>query len=439
MISLLGVDDFAAMEPAGRNFNGSDQRAPLRMALTRWGQYGPDQTAGRFYPVACVALEITQRCNLDCTLCYLSDAAEIVHDVPLDVLLSRVDMIYSHYGPLTSIQITGGEPSLRKVEDLEKLCRYISESGMRSCLMTNGIKASAQLLGRLARAGLDDVAFHVDLTQKRKGYPTEASLNELRREYIERAKGLKLRILFNTTIFGGNINEVPALSRFFRAKAAEITLASFQLQADTGRGVLRERDNTVTPDSVIALISDGIQAQLHFDTTAVGHPACTRYCSILVAGDQAVSALSDRSLLRNVLGALEASECRIGAYLDFTPAVWTGDTRDTRPIADLRWIDLRLVNKEWKTDLCPTLCWAASCHDRPLPPETLNGFGEGIQHTFSCLAAKPLDSLVGSPDSVGDEAEVRERGPIAIALRDLRRCRRVANHRDFETLLQQLA
>jgi hypothetical protein len=31
------------------------------------------QQMGRRWPIGCVALEITQRCNLDCTLCYLSE------------------------------------------------------------------------------------------------------------------------------------------------------------------------------------------------------------------------------------------------------------------------------------------------------------------------------------------------------------------------------
>ncbi|MEL6266429.1 MAG: hypothetical protein AAFR52_12405, partial [Pseudomonadota bacterium] len=52
---------------------GAPRTAPLRQRLARHGQDGPGQLAGRLFPVACVALEVTQRCNLDCTLCYLSD------------------------------------------------------------------------------------------------------------------------------------------------------------------------------------------------------------------------------------------------------------------------------------------------------------------------------------------------------------------------------
>ena len=316
MNSPLGIKEFAAIEPAGRAFKGGDRRAPLRAALERWGQAGPGQTAGRFYPIACVALEITQRCNLDCTICYLSHAAEMTRDVPLEVLFSRIDMIESHYGPRTSIQITGGDPTLRKPEDLEELCRYIRVHRMRSCLMTNGIKASRALLCRLAKAGLDDVAFHVDITQERRGFSSEVSLNTVRRDYVARAKGLGLRVLFNTTIFDGNFKELPALAYFFREHATDIALSSFQLQADTGRGVLRERGSAITSDSVMAALSSGMDMSLDFDTAAIGHVECTRYSSVLVAGDHAVSALSDRALFDDLLAALEDSERSAGTHLN---------------------------------------------------------------------------------------------------------------------------
>ncbi|MGZ5431162.1 MAG: hypothetical protein ACXWEX_07135, partial [Thermoanaerobaculia bacterium] len=38
----------------------------------------PTQAIGRRYTIGCVAVEITQRCNLDCTLCYLSESSEKV-------------------------------------------------------------------------------------------------------------------------------------------------------------------------------------------------------------------------------------------------------------------------------------------------------------------------------------------------------------------------
>ncbi|WP_298851833.1 radical SAM protein [uncultured Ruegeria sp.] len=325
--------DIPILAPAGRRFTGTDRRAPLRDGLQGCGEYGAGQTAGRFYPVACVALEVTQRCNLDCTLCYLSDRAEMTYDPPLSVLLARLVTIQSHYGEGVSVQLTGGDPTLRKVEDLEVLCREIRRFGMRSCLMTNGIRASRAFLTRLAAAGLDDVAFHVDMTQERSGFHSEVELNRVRRKYIDRAQGLGLRVLFNTTVFEGNVSDLPDLARFFRDQP-EVAFVSFQMQADTGRGFLRARPDTITQDSVIRAVEAGYETPLHFDAAAVGHSRCNRYAGVLTAGGRAVSVLSNHHLVQRVIGALEQVEDGREAHLDIRASVLRLVLR--RPLLALR-------------------------------------------------------------------------------------------------------
>ncbi len=314
------LPDPISIKPAGRRFQGSDQRAPLREGLRGCGEFGPSQTAGRFYPMACVALEVTQRCNLDCTLCYLSGRAEMTYDPPLSVLFARIATIRSHYGRGVSVQLTGGDPTLRKVDDLEALCREIRRLGMRSCLMTNGIRASRAMLTRLAAAGLDDVAFHVDMTQERNGFASEVELNRVRKTYIDRARGLGLRILFNTTAFGGNFAEIPALAQFLRDQP-EVGFVSFQMQADTGRGVLRARPDAITQDSVIRAVEQGYGTSLHFDSAAVGHSSCNRYGSVVSAGGKAVSLLSNQRLVQGVIAALENVDTGQDAHIRIRPSV----------------------------------------------------------------------------------------------------------------------
>lgn len=295
-------------------------RGGLRDALVQQGRYGPNQTAGRFYPGACAAIEVTQRCNLDCSLCYLSEAAELSRDPPIDLLLSRVDMLSRHFGPGANIQITGGDPTLRKIDDLETLIHRIRSHGMRACLMTNGIRAKRPFLERLAKAGLNDIAFHVDLTEERAGYSTEKALNEVRLEYLGRAEGLGLRVLFNTTIFDGNIDEIPMLAAFFRDHADKVTLAGFQMQADTGRGVLRRRSEALTIERAIAALETGFGGPLHFDTAAIAHESCNRYAHVLAGQGQGVSLLSNRRLFEDAVTAIEKADRSDAAYVDLAPA-----------------------------------------------------------------------------------------------------------------------
>lgn len=114
--------------------------------------------------MGCVSLEITQRCNLDCTLCYLSEHSEAVRDVPLEEIFRRIDMIEAHYGKNTDVQVSGGDPTLRKREELIQIVQHITDKGMRASLFTNGILATRELLIDLCAVGLVDVAFHVDMT-----------------------------------------------------------------------------------------------------------------------------------------------------------------------------------------------------------------------------------------------------------------------------------
>ncbi len=240
------------------------------------GLFRENQVLGRRNAIGCVALEITQRCNLDCTLCYLSENSERVKDLPLPEVFRRIEAIRERFGAPTAVQITGGDPTLRARDELVAIVRKTREAGLLPTLMTNGIKASRDLLEELAAAGLNDVAFHVDLTQERKGYATEVSLNAVRDEYIDRARGIPIAVIFNTTVCRENFDEIPDLVRFFRTRADVVGMASFQLQADTGRGVLRERDRVISLQTVRDQIGRGADTRISWDTVLIGHPGCHR-------------------------------------------------------------------------------------------------------------------------------------------------------------------
>lgn len=278
--------------------------AHARERMRAAGQWHPWQAIGRRYAIGCVALEITQRCNLDCTLCYLSESAEALHDLPLEEVFRRIDSIRAHYGPGTDVQVTGGDPTLRRRDELVAIVRRIVARGMRASLFTNGIRASRELLAELAAAGLTDVAFHVDLTQQRAGFDSEEALNEVRREYVERARGLPLAVIFNTTVFDGNVREVPALARFFVRHCDVVRFCSFQLQAATGRGTLGARDAAlVTAESIGELIAEGAGAPVGFGRLSAGHPACNRYAFTLVVNGRVYDPFADRAFMEAALAA----------------------------------------------------------------------------------------------------------------------------------------
>jgi len=280
----------------------SCSQSPLEAARSRMRRVdAPNQVLGRAQPIGCTAVEITQRCNLDCTLCYLSEHSEAVRDLPLDAVYRRLDDVRATYGPRVHVQITGGEPTLRKHDELVAIVAHARRIGLYPALFTNGIACSRRLLERLAQAGLEDVAFHVDTTQRRAGYASEAELDGLRREYLARAEGLGLTIIFNTTVHEGNVGEVPALVRFFVDNADRVSFASFQLQADTGRGEWGAAGPLVSLDAVRSAIDAAAGRRLPWDAVRVGHPHCHCYVPALVAGGQVMPVIEDAQLFGDLL------------------------------------------------------------------------------------------------------------------------------------------
>ena len=327
-----------------------DAVGDMRERMQRSGQWQPNQTAGRRWPIACVSLEITQRCNLDCTLCYLSESSEAVRDFPLEEIYRRIDMIVQHYGAGTDVQVSGGEPTLRRRDELVAIVRRLTQRGLRSSLFTNGIKATRDLLLELTAAGLNDVAFHVDITQQRAGYTTETELNVLRREYIDRARGLPISVFFNTTVHDGNFDDVPMLAAFFVAQADVVRFASFQLQAETGRGVLGARLNVISNDSIAQRLQEGAGASLQFNVLAAGHHECNRSAVLLVANGQAHDAFADASFVQRFMR--ETAHLRIDRGTPWRACKSLLAAALVRPrlsVAALRWV----VGMAWRlrTDL----------------------------------------------------------------------------------------
>ena len=130
---------------------------------------------------------------------------------------------------------------------------------------------------------------------------SEHDLNAVRAEYIARARGLGLSVLFNTTVHRANLHEIPALTRFFAAHADVVRLASFQLQAETGRGIAGGRHDALTVARVAAAIAEGANTPVRFDVPAIGHADCNRYAMTLVANGRVFDLYDNPPIITEVL------------------------------------------------------------------------------------------------------------------------------------------
>ena len=287
--------------------NGNRMPTSAECKSKTWGRLSPhlrtpNQWLGRRKAIGCVSLEVTQRCNLDCELCYLSEMSESTLDVPLEEIKRRVDEIAFNYGPGTAVQVSGGDPTLRKEDELIEIVEYITSKDMQPALLTNGIKATRELLTKLVGAGLTDVAFHVDLTMKlrkknKEYFSSEKELNERRKEYIERARGLGVAVIFNTTVCAKNFHELPMLIKFFCKNSDVVGMCSFQLQADTGRGSIKGRLDEISPDNVVRIVNKTVGNHINFDVFDIGHRECNRVGYSLTSNGNAYDLFYDPELV----------------------------------------------------------------------------------------------------------------------------------------------
>lgn len=110
-------------------------------------------------------LEITNRCNMNCPLCF-TDAHHNALDVGLDEIVKRLQTLLEVAGPIP-LQISGGEPTLHP--QLDEVVAEVKSRGFRNIeLVTNGviISANQDYLDALVDRGLTAVYLQFDGLRK---------------------------------------------------------------------------------------------------------------------------------------------------------------------------------------------------------------------------------------------------------------------------------
>lgn len=151
----------------------------------------------------CTALvEITQRCNLRCPICF-ADSGSTGADLDHDTLRRMFNQIMVRTGGC-NIQLSGGEPTVR--HDLPEIVTMARQAGFGFVQVnTNGLRLAedAELAPRLAEAGLASVFLQFD------GVREEVFKTLRGRELFE----IKCRAIANASAAGLGVVLVPTVVR----------------------------------------------------------------------------------------------------------------------------------------------------------------------------------------------------------------------------------
>jgi MoaA/NifB/PqqE/SkfB family radical SAM enzyme len=199
-------------------------------------------------------LNITWRCNLDCSYCTEYDNTK--GDVPYHDLLRRIDKC-RELGVLHT-DLIGGEPLLHP--DLVRLFQEITARGMTSGMTTNGFLLTADKLDQLSEAGLGRLQISVDGLRPTRGTPK--SLKTLKGK-IELCARRPIWFRVNTVLCDETLDEVEEVARFCFDRGVGV---NFSVAHERGR--LRRRLNNSRYLEKIRWLRAEKQA---------GHPVATPY------------------------------------------------------------------------------------------------------------------------------------------------------------------
>jgi uncharacterized radical SAM superfamily Fe-S cluster-containing enzyme len=240
-------------------------------------------------------IEVTERCNLTCPMCY-AGSSPAGRDYTLEEIARRMDALLEVEGPGISIQISGGEPSVRK--DLDQIARLAQERPFGHMeMVTNGIRLAREpdFAQKLVEWGFTSVYLQFDSLRgadlvKLRG----EDLSDVRLKATEHVDRTKLSATLAVSLYDGlNDDQIGAIVEFCYQHPS---IKAIAFQAATpfgsrwevgGEGQRQEGQQTREPKKlrmpeILRLIEaqTGI-ATSNFFPLGIGSPLCNAYALLL--------------------------------------------------------------------------------------------------------------------------------------------------------------
>jgi uncharacterized radical SAM superfamily Fe-S cluster-containing enzyme len=225
-----------------------------------------------------VEIEVTRRCNLRCPVCFMSaDAAEA--DPSLLDLEQLFKKIREQAGTAPGIQITGGEPTVRR--DLPEIVRLGREAGFEGIeVNTNGIVISRDFdyLVRLQEAGLTGIYLQFDgLTPSLYTQIRGADLLATKLAAIENCRRAGIQVVLAMTVIDGtNLDQVGNVLRFALENVDVVAGLALQPAFTSGRFEVGQPRRLSMGDIIFTLAEQCPDLVRPYDFYPLGcaHPLC---------------------------------------------------------------------------------------------------------------------------------------------------------------------
>lgn len=275
-----------------------------------------------------VLLEITQRCNMRCAVCFAHGANDFEPDL---AVIEQWYLMGLKSNPAVNIQLSGGEPTLR--DDLPEIIALGRKLGIGFIqLNTNGLRLAAEpgLAEKLLNAGLASVFLQFDGTHD-EIYQTlrGRSLFEIKRQAIKNCAAAGLGVVLVPTLTPGvNTDDIGKILQFALEHTPAVKGVHFQPISYFGRyHKAPENSDRITLPELTAAIetqTQGLFAAKHFSPPCCEHPLCSIHANYTILnGDKLLS-------LNRPKGCVEITDACTGSAkaVCHTARKWRGGNYD---------------------------------------------------------------------------------------------------------------
>ena len=216
----------------------------------------------------CMLLELTNRCNLRCPVCFAAAGEKEPYDLPLDEIERQYDFLMAHGGPF-NIQLSGGEPTVR--DDLPEIIRLGREKGFTFFqLNTNGLRLAreADYAAVLKAAGLNTVFLQFDgMTDEVYITLRGRALLKEKLAAVDNCERAGLGIVLVPVVAPGvNDMQVGDILRFALSRMPAVRGVHFQPVSYFGRCGLERPGRPITIPRMLRLIGEQTGGQMKVDS-----------------------------------------------------------------------------------------------------------------------------------------------------------------------------
>jgi uncharacterized radical SAM superfamily Fe-S cluster-containing enzyme len=272
-----------------------------------------------------VEVEVTQRCNLRCPVCFMSAEASF-SDVPLERLDDFYAAIVQSSGTDTGVQLTGGEPTVRT--DLPEVVRRARACGFWGVeVNTNGVVIAHDLayLRELAESGLTGIYLQFDgLTADVYRQIRGADLLDIKLRAVKNCRIVGVQVVLAMTIVAGiNDAQVGAVIAYALANSDVIAGVALQPAFTSGRFAAR-RVAPLSMGDVIFMLEEQTAGLIRAEDIwplGCSHPLCD-------TGTYLIPRQVDGRAIRDKEGETGRQKRWAGGYQDGHQEGWANERHE---------------------------------------------------------------------------------------------------------------